>query len=167
MMVILVRSPNNREYWFSTGHLLSPNEASTNGTRLHPMSCWPTGTHGNSQTSQVVDETMSCSPQTNSGAPLPGIKATHWTWRSWAGGYMESSSLQSGLCGVEGILQATERETWTLTQPQKFWPTSAFKTCQDNGRTHLVGAANWSLIQLQALSTRELGLLCDQKPETR
>lgn len=35
-----------------------------------PLSCWPKGSHGNSQTTEVVANTMFCSPQTDSKFPL-------------------------------------------------------------------------------------------------
>ena len=33
-----------------------------------PLSCWPKGSHGNSQTTQAVAKTVSCSPQTDGKA---------------------------------------------------------------------------------------------------
>lgn len=89
------------------------------GTWLHSVELLAKGgSHGNPQTSQADAKTKGCSPKIDSGAPLLRIMSTQQL-------NMEKSSWclhgASSLCSIqvslmwEGILQSTERETWTPT----------------------------------------------------
>ena len=62
-----MKSPNNEET-VPTSHLLSPNEASSIGLQL--MELLAKRVHGNLQTAQTVENTIGCSLQTDSQAPL-------------------------------------------------------------------------------------------------
>jgi hypothetical protein len=44
-----------------------------------PLSCWPKGSHGNSQTTQAVVRTIGCSSQTDGKAPVLKITPTQLT----------------------------------------------------------------------------------------
>ena len=43
------------------------------------LSCWPKGSHGNSQTTQAVVRTIGCSSQTDGKAPVLKITPTQLT----------------------------------------------------------------------------------------
>ena len=110
-----MKSPNNGGDRVPTGHLLSPNEASSTGTALHSIELLAKGVSWNSPKTQAVTKTMGCSLQADSiGGTGELLRTTPTqliengevklvpTWNLHA--YILVS------VGLEGILQDTERE---------------------------------------------------------
>ena len=60
---------NNGQDIAPTGHLLSPNEASSTGNVLH-LSCRPKGFHENPQITRAISKAVGCSPATDGKALL-------------------------------------------------------------------------------------------------
>lgn len=63
-----MRTLSDRGYGVSTGHLMYPDKASHGGTNLKSIE-----SQQNHKTTQAVAKSNVCSPQTDSGAPLPRI----------------------------------------------------------------------------------------------
>ena len=60
-----MKSPNNGEDRVPTGHLLSLNKVSINGTGLHPSELLAKSIPWKSPTIQAVTKTIGCSPKTD------------------------------------------------------------------------------------------------------
>lgn len=95
---------NNREDRIPTSHLLALNEALNTETGLHPMNCWPKGSHGNPQTIKAVAKSKVCSAQTDKAITLD------WTYKTC----MPTQSLHTCMLFSlvqEGTLHVNKGET--------------------------------------------------------